>query len=128
MRAGGKAAANRRIALLPYDMFPALTSAGAHDDGSGSAVPPVPLRLSETGLYANGSPTEVEDHPRNAAFSPQYVLWSDGADKRRWLHTSRERAIDASRPTLPETLSCIVAALPMECACAHQGDNEVSKP
>jgi hypothetical protein len=37
-------------------------------------------------------------HPDNLAFTPQYPLWSDGADKRRWLNLPAGSWIDASRP------------------------------
>jgi cytochrome c553 len=57
---------------------------------------PLPAHLSETGLYAAGSGTQVD--PRNLAFSPQYPLWSDGAVKRRWIYLPPGTAIDASRP------------------------------
>jgi hypothetical protein len=55
-----------------------------------------PARLSETGLYAAGSTSEVR--PGVAAFSPQYPLWSDGANKRRWLRLPPGKTIDASNP------------------------------
>jgi mono/diheme cytochrome c family protein len=56
--------------------------------------PPPPLRLSETGLYAEGQPGEVD--ARNRAFSPQYPLWTDGASKRRWVYLPPGATIDAS--------------------------------
>lgn len=55
-----------------------------------------PARLSQTGLYGPGSTTQLR--PGVAAFSPQYPLWSDGADKRRWLRLPPGKAIDASKP------------------------------
>lgn len=64
------------------------TQAGATDDG-------FPHRLSETGLFAAG--TRVP-RPGVLAFSPQYPLWSDAADKRRWIALPSGRSIDASRP------------------------------
>jgi hypothetical protein len=57
---------------------------------------PLPLHLSDTGLYAEGSSTQID--PRNRAFSPQYPLWSDGTHKRRWIYLRPGAAIDASRP------------------------------
>jgi hypothetical protein len=57
---------------------------------------PLPARLSETGLYIEGSSAQVD--PRNLAFSPQYPLWSDGAVKRRWISLPPGTAIDGSRP------------------------------
>lgn len=57
---------------------------------------PLPVHLSDTGLYAAGSSTRID--PRNLSFSPQYPLWSDGAGKRRWIYLPPGTAIDASRP------------------------------
>jgi mono/diheme cytochrome c family protein len=57
---------------------------------------PLPLHLRETGLYAEGSGTQID--PRNLAFSPQYPLWSDSARKRRWIYLPPGTAIDASNP------------------------------
>jgi len=56
----------------------------------------LPRRLSDTGLYVDGSMTCIR--PENIAYSPQYPLWSDGATKRRWLHLSAGESIDATRP------------------------------
>lgn len=57
---------------------------------------PLPAKLSETGLFAPGSATEID--PRNRTFVPQYPLWSDGATKRRWIRLPEGRAIDARDP------------------------------
>ncbi len=53
-------------------------------------------RLSDTGLFVEGSTTEVQ--PGIVPFSPQYPLWSDGATKRRWISLPRASFIDATRP------------------------------
>ena len=55
-----------------------------------------PPRLSETGLYADGSVTEVRAGV--LPFLPQYTLWSDGATKRRWLYLPPGTFIDGSDP------------------------------
>ncbi|MBI5255989.1 MAG: hypothetical protein HY855_05785 [Burkholderiales bacterium] len=55
-----------------------------------------PATLAETGLYEPGSSTQVR--AVNRPFTPQYALWSDGAEKRRWLYIPAGRSIDASRP------------------------------
>ena len=61
---------------------------------SASHIPSAPPRLlSETGLYA-GRGTSVID-PRNRPFSPQYPLWSDGAEKSRWVRLPEGATIDA---------------------------------
>ena len=50
---------------------------------SGEAAAPLPAQLTGTGLYVPGSTTEM--HAENMPFSPQYPLWSDGADKERFI-------------------------------------------
>ncbi len=62
----------------------------------GSADAALPARLSDTGLYAAGSTTQLQ--PGVLSFTPQYPLWSDGADKRRWIRLPAGGAIDASAP------------------------------
>lgn len=61
-----------------------------------ATVRPLPQHLSETGLYVEGSTTELR--PALIAFAPQYPLWSDGATKRRWIELPPGRFIDASDP------------------------------
>ncbi len=60
---------------------------------SGAGVPPLPERLSQTGLYLAGSTSRVD--PDNLLFSPQYPLWTDGARKRRWIRLPAGSSIDA---------------------------------
>jgi hypothetical protein len=61
-----------------------------------AAAPPLPERLSETGLYAD--PARHEVAPGNLPFSPQYPLWTDGATKRRWIRIPDGAFVDASDP------------------------------
>ncbi|HTN48511.1 MAG TPA: hypothetical protein VMK32_03685 [Burkholderiaceae bacterium] len=56
--------------------------------------PPLPARLSDTGLFQPGSTTAVREGV--IAFSPQYPLWSDGTRKRRWIWLPPGTTIDAS--------------------------------
>ncbi|HUR35960.1 MAG TPA: hypothetical protein VM032_19290 [Vicinamibacterales bacterium] len=56
------------------------------------AAPPLPERLSETGLYVRGS---LDVDPRNRTFAPQYPLWTDGAAKSRWVWMPPGATIDA---------------------------------
>ncbi|MCB0403555.1 MAG: hypothetical protein KDD51_02135 [Bdellovibrionales bacterium] len=42
------------------------------------------LHLSETGLYLNFESKQV--HPANRFYAPQYPLWTDGAEKKRWIY------------------------------------------
>jgi mono/diheme cytochrome c family protein len=51
------------------------------------AAAALPEDLRDTGLEAPGL----------IAFEPQYPLWSDGTDKRRWLYLPPGTAIDAAR-------------------------------
>jgi hypothetical protein len=61
------------------------------DDDPGVAAV-APKKLSETGLYdSNG-----EIDPQNLAFVPQYPLWSDGAEKKRWVRLPENSTIDIS--------------------------------
>lgn len=61
---------------------------------SASHIPSAPPRLlSETGLYAGRGTTVID--PRNHPFSPQYPLWSDGAEKSRWVRLPEGATIDA---------------------------------
>ena len=44
----------------------------------------LPQLLSETGLYSNISTKDI--HPAMQFYTPRYQLWSDGADKSRWIY------------------------------------------
>src|SRR6188472_4441619 len=70
-------------------------AAGAFERGPAEPAP-LPERLSETGLFAPGSVTDID--PRNLAYAPQYPLWTDGATKRRWVRLPEGAAIDARDP------------------------------
>jgi hypothetical protein len=52
----------------------------------------LPDRLSETGLYSD--PVALTVDPRNRPFTPQYPLWSDGAEKHRWVRLPDGASID----------------------------------
>jgi mono/diheme cytochrome c family protein len=56
----------------------------------------LPRRLRETGLYAGVDGDAL--HADVLPFSPQYPLWSDGADKARWIRLPAGTAIDATNP------------------------------
>jgi hypothetical protein len=71
--------------------MPGGPQTGLTDPGAG-----LPRLLRDTGLYADAPGGRVQGGI--AAFSPQYPLWSDGADKRRWVSLPPGAAIDASRP------------------------------
>lgn len=63
---------------------------------AGDAITKLPRKLRDTGLFAPGTARMVRDGI--VGFSPQYALWSDGADKRRWLFLPPGTFIDAARP------------------------------
>lgn len=69
---------------------------GANDEGIVTPSPyprPAYIRLSETGLFSS-APDELE---RNVVrFAPSYELWSDGAEKRRWVALPNNTLIDTT--------------------------------
>jgi len=56
----------------------------------------LPERLSQSGLYRAGKPDQLSADVQ--AFTPQFELWSDGAQKQRWLSLPRGEAIDKRDP------------------------------
>lgn len=58
--------------------------AGGGAGGAGGAENLMPLLLSETGLYADTAAKVLA--PDVYEFTPAYALWSDGADKKRWVY------------------------------------------
>jgi len=73
------------LPLLLAALAPAARAAG-----------PLPEHLGETGLYARGGTDEIAAGV--LGFSPQYPLWSDGAEKRRWIRLPPGTQIDARDP------------------------------
>jgi hypothetical protein len=60
-----------------------------------TSVPsPFPMLLSETGLFSDVKAETLGSGVR--AFQPKYVLWSDGATKRRWLYLPPGKTIDTT--------------------------------
>lgn len=59
--------------------------------GSGGALP---QRVSELGLYADLRAGTVVDDVR--AYRPTFALWSDGAQKRRWIRLPAGHTIDTA--------------------------------
>lgn len=54
----------------------------------------LPTTLAETGLYEEGSLTQLAEGVE--PFTPRYALWSDGADKQRYLLLPEGESIDTS--------------------------------
>jgi hypothetical protein len=75
-------------ALLAFE----LVFGSVHEAGPA----PLPSSLRDTGLYADWESKRVD--AQNLPFSPQYPLWSDGADKRRWIFLPPGKWIEGSSP------------------------------
>jgi hypothetical protein len=60
---------------------------------------PLPRTLSCTGLYgaAGSAAADKAVHPANLGFTPGAALWTDGADKQRWISLPEGRQIDTSK-------------------------------
>ncbi|RKH39476.1 hypothetical protein [Corallococcus sicarius] len=54
----------------------------------------MPQRLSDTGLFADGSMTVLAEGVK--PFTPWFPLWTDGATKRRWIRLPPGARIDTS--------------------------------
>ena len=54
----------------------------------------LPEKLSETPLYADIGAKAV--HPALRHYTPEYQLWSDGADKARWVYVPECSSVDTS--------------------------------
>lgn len=76
------------MALLgPFSLALTLAASPAR------AADPAP-KLSATGLYADFASKTVD--PANELFTPQYPLWSDAAEKTRWIRLPPGARIDAA--------------------------------
>ena len=54
----------------------------------------LPEKLSETPLYADIGDKSI--HPALRHYTPEYQLWSDGADKERWVYVPECSSVDTS--------------------------------
>lgn len=87
---------NSALALILLATGLAVLLRTAASDAAPLLTNSVPATLRDTGLYLAGAELVVD--PAHLAFSPQYPLWTDGAQKRRWLSLPPNTYIDASRP------------------------------
>ena len=94
-------AAHPNVAPYRYAIYDALCAAcstecsaldfcdrGCVDDVNLPLLTTAPATLAETGLYATATAPATPDAvaPYAHAFRPEYELWSDGAQKRRWAY------------------------------------------
>jgi hypothetical protein len=97
--AGGETAAGMagmaEMAGMAGEM--ALAGAGGCAAPDTDALPPTstaPPTLAETGLYSNAAPLTLAAHVHH--YVPKYPLWSDGADKDRYIYLPPCSTIDTS--------------------------------
>src|SRR5689334_10370137 len=83
--------------------FPLPEAGGSADDGFGdcdaqieASLDGLPEQLSCLGLYKDEAMKHVADDMRE--YAPAFHLWSDGADKKRWVFLPKGEKIDATRP------------------------------
>jgi hypothetical protein len=86
-----------RTWLLVALLSPALTACRDYRQCAPpdpSALDALPTRLSETGLFADLASDTLG--PGVRAYAPSFELWSDGAEKRRWIRLPEGSTIDTS--------------------------------
>ncbi|MEY4514863.1 MAG: hypothetical protein RLZZ450_6985, partial [Pseudomonadota bacterium] len=81
--------------------MPARDAGRAADSGKPVVAEPAPASLSKTPelLSKTGLFVDMESQELGAgveAYQPKYALWSDGADKRRWVRLPPGTSIDTS--------------------------------
>ena len=69
-------------------------AAALGDAATGAPGDALPTTLAESGLYAVGNTTTLG--PGVLPFTPRFALWSDGADKQRWLWLPKGAQIDTT--------------------------------
>jgi hypothetical protein len=81
------------LTLLACAAVAAVAAEGMATDGALPADPAAaPRWLSQTGLYGDDGAIAAGNRP----FTPQYPLWTDGADKARWIHLPDGARIDVT--------------------------------
>jgi hypothetical protein len=85
----------RAPVLTACGLLASLAACGGGGDGGPGPTPtPGETLLSSTGLYTSIATQQID--PRNRFFAPQYVLWSDSGEKRRWIFLPPQSQIDTS--------------------------------
>lgn len=95
LRSGG-AAKNRGMRMRWVIGLGLASGCGESADAPGPPPYVAPALLSETGLYADIQTKEVA--AAAMPFTPAYELWSDGAQKRRWLVPAAAGVVDTTDP------------------------------
>jgi hypothetical protein len=80
-----------RIPAVRLALWCSLIAACSDDAGVRATDP---MRLSSRGLYRDIAARKIV--PRAFEYRPDYALWSDGADKRRWIVLPEGEQIDSS--------------------------------
>jgi hypothetical protein len=88
-----RVAMGRRAGYVARVLALVSLSCGSDQSPSGSG-PPAYLRLSDTGLYSDLATRTLAGGVRT--FEPTYKLWSDGADKTRWILLPEGGVIDTT--------------------------------
>lgn len=86
----------RTIVVVLALAWAAVVAVRAERSRPAAAPAHAPSQLSETGLYEAGSIERLAAGVR--PFSPQYPLWTDGAEKSRWVYLPAGTAIDTRNP------------------------------
>lgn len=79
---------------LAFLCFPLLAADRAGKVSAFSTSDDIPSTIHETGLYV--APGSLAVDPAHLGFAPQYPLWTDGAEKRRWISLPPGKSVDAS--------------------------------
>jgi hypothetical protein len=67
-----------------------------NDDAGLQASGEAPATLADTGLYVQDMEGAWELSPHVREFAPEYKLWSDAAEKKRWIYLPECQSIDTS--------------------------------
>lgn len=90
----GGAAGRKLVCTKGGTPDPSCAASGVACLDTLAATPTAPTHLSATGLYADIASHTLADHVE--AFTPTYPLWSDAADKSRWIHLPECAQIDTT--------------------------------
>src|SRR5687767_4958187 len=78
----------------PLAICAVLTACGSEDEGVSDGAIYSDESLGSTGLFSDLATEQLS--PGVRAYRPRYELWSDGAEKRRWILLPEGERIDTS--------------------------------